>query len=496
MPPQPEKKHSLKKQTAFLFAGKLVAVVLRFMVPLLLVRMMSRQEFGLYKQALLLCFFFVPILQFGITDSILYFYPDNEKKKELISQTVYLFLLIGMAFLAAFYLFHQKLLLLFRGAGLEGVVQPASIFIFFYFITMFFEKVLILEKKNRELFAYVIADRFTYVAFILLAALIYGTVEKILWSLALYSLIKFTVVLFYLRIKYSFPVSIKKISWNRLREQLVFSVFQGGGKIVGEIGRKIDKFYLSYFLNPASFAIYSVGNFSVPVINIMCTSVATTALPRISLHYKNRRYREAKELWHRIITYYSLVTIPLVAYCWVMSEEIITFLFTEKYADSAAIFQLLLLVYLTKTLSRGTIVRASNNTRYAFQGNVLSLLWGVAAGYFLIRWRGTAGAALSVVISHYINAIYQVYKSKGILELSWREWLPWKQMGAIMIISVSMLAVIPLFKGTISTPVLLITASGLVYSALVLAGYHFAGFVNVSTLNGKLKESFVFNKQL
>jgi O-antigen/teichoic acid export membrane protein len=491
-----ESRYSLKKQTAYLFTGKFVSVLLRFLVPVIMVRIMSRQEFGLYKQALLICFFFVPILQFGITESLLYFYPNNRKNKELISQTLYLFLFIGVVFLAAFHLFHEKLLILFKGSGLKGVLQPISIFIFFYFITMFFENVLILEKRKRQLLIYVIMDRLTYVVFIILAAIIYRTVEKILWSLSIYGAGKFLFVLIYLKINYKFPVSIRKISLGQLKEQLIFSVYQGTGKIVGEIGRKIDKFYLSYFLSPVSFAIYSVGNFTLPIVDIMYNSVAATALPRISAYYKKMKYKEAKELWHKIIVYYSLITIPLVAYCWSMAEEIITILFTDKYIDSVIIFRLLLLVYLARILSRGTIVRASNNTKYAFHGNILSLLTGAVLGYFLIKSYGTAGAACSAIVAFFSNALYQVYKSKTILLLSYREWLPWKKIGIICLVSLSMLIIVPGLKKIITSDLFTILASGSIYSLLILVGYHFAGFVDISKVTYIIRRGFAYNKQI
>lgn len=491
-----ESKHSLKKQTAFLFTGKFVSVLLRFLVPVIMVRIISRQEYGLYKQALLICFFFVPILQFGITESLLYFYPNNRKNKELISQTLYLFLFIGVVFLAAFHLFHERLLILFKGSGLKGVLQPVSIFVFFYFITMFFENVLILEKRKKQLMLYVIMDKLTYVLSILLAAIIYRTVEKILWSLSIYSAGKFLFVLLYLKINYKFPVSVRKISWVQLKQQLIFSVYQGTGKIVGEIGRKIDKFYLSYFLNPVSFAIYSVGNFTVPVVDIMYNSVATTALPRISSYYKEREYKKAKELWHKIIVYYSMITIPLVAYCWSMAEEIITILFTDKYIDSVIIFRLFLLIYLARMLSRGTIVRASNNTKYAFHGNILSLLTGAILGYFLIKYYGTVGAACSAIIAFFINAVYQVYKSKTILQLSCRQWLPWKKISIICLVSLSMLIIVPGFKKIITSHLYAVLASGSVYSLLILTGYHLAGFVDISNVTYIIKRGFAYNKQI
>ena len=54
--------------------------------------------------------------------------------------------------------------------------------------------------------------------------------------------------------------------WNRKHKK--------SARIVGEVGKKADKFILAALLNPAQFAVYSIAQFGVPFISIFYSSIS------------------------------------------------------------------------------------------------------------------------------------------------------------------------------------------------------------------------------
>ena len=57
--------YSLKAQAGYLFAAKVIAFAIHLLVPIILVRLFTQEEYGLYKQVLLVCMFFFPCLALG-----------------------------------------------------------------------------------------------------------------------------------------------------------------------------------------------------------------------------------------------------------------------------------------------------------------------------------------------------------------------------------------------------------------------------------------------
>lgn len=87
---QPNKMSGMAVQTAAIMAGKLIALIATFAMPLFLTRFLSKFEFGVYSQFYVLVNFSTIIFSLGIQSNLYYFYPKaNEKEqKSLILHTL------------------------------------------------------------------------------------------------------------------------------------------------------------------------------------------------------------------------------------------------------------------------------------------------------------------------------------------------------------------------------------------------------------------------
>ena len=61
------------------------------------------------------------------------------------------------------------------------------------------------------------------------------------------------------------------------------------------------------------------------------------------------------------------------------------------------------------------------------------MLSGTAISYFFIKHFGLYGAAVSSVISYYVNGVLLLHKSRKLLFLTVSEWIPWTQLCRIAI---------------------------------------------------------------
>jgi len=303
--------YSLKAQAGYLFSGRLAALILQFILPIILVRIFSKDDYGLYRQVMLISMFFVPSLRFGMANSLFFFYPNaKERVSQLLSQTFYFSISVGILFLPLFYLCRYPIAHFFKNDALIKLIYPCGLYIFFFLISFILEYIFILEKKSKLVFSYVILDQTIRISLILISLMIFRTVNAIIWALVIFSAIRTFVLYAYLRMNYKVPIR----NWDKhyFFSQITYAFPMGMGKIIGEVGRIFDKFILSAFLSSSDFAVYSIANFRIPFINILYTSIGNVVLPQVSKCSEKNNFQEAKRLWHKMIVGYSLVTIPMI----------------------------------------------------------------------------------------------------------------------------------------------------------------------------------------
>lgn len=107
------KTYTLKQQAVLVFIGKGSGYLINIAIPIILVRLFTQEQFGLYRQCLLIAGAIVPILGFQLYNSLFYFYPLSKTKQEqmeLMSQTFFIIIAVGIIFIAGFLLLKNPVL--------------------------------------------------------------------------------------------------------------------------------------------------------------------------------------------------------------------------------------------------------------------------------------------------------------------------------------------------------------------------------------------------
>ena len=76
---------SLKKEASFNFIGRKIEFLFAMATPIILVRVFSQNDYGLYQQALIIGTTITSLLSFNIVHNLFYFYPIAKNKKQLFS---------------------------------------------------------------------------------------------------------------------------------------------------------------------------------------------------------------------------------------------------------------------------------------------------------------------------------------------------------------------------------------------------------------------------
>ncbi|RPI79449.1 MAG: polysaccharide biosynthesis protein [Desulfobacteraceae bacterium] len=487
---------SLKSQTFKLFVGKFVSLFFQMLTPVVLTRLLSRENYGLYQQILLLCTFVGPILIWGMNTSLYFFFPTAEHKvNQLLSQTLLFLVVTGTLFFPILVFgkgFFAKIL---SNQSFYEFIIPCALYIFFYIQSDLIENLFVVEKKSNFVVTFLIVSSFLRAGFSIAAYLVFRSVAAQIWGLVIHLGLQTLFLWGYLL--HHYRIRFDPFHWDKtyFRAQLRYASPVGWSGLIGNIGVKIDKFILSHFFSRTDFAVYSVAFFRVPFINILFPSIGNVIVPQIVRFGKDKNFSEARRLWHKMILVFALITIPFVFYSFFTAREMLVLLFSDKYLSSIGIYRLTLLTFFVQILARGTIITAFGETRYLFKVQLISTLTGSLLGYFLVKRFGIWGAAWTAVFIFYLSGWLQVYKSKKILNLDFAAWLPWKDLGKIFAISSLAVPVFFVFKWLALNRLLFLALTFLVYFLVIYRLYiHFGYTEFIDFVKNTLKTKTVARK--
>ncbi len=459
----------MSKQAGILIIGRFFAFIFNFILPVVLVRIFDKEQFGLYRQLILIHITFFPILQLGISQSLYYFYPREESKRALlIRQSFFFLMLIGLFFfiimfffkdIFASYFFHNDLMVKFLPLlGLfTGLMIPTSIL----------EILLIVEKKVKLASLITFLSAAVRVLLVLLFAFILRSVYFLILALAIFSGIRLIFLTGYIFDRYK--IGFKKVNLDYFKKVLLYAIPFGFAVIMVTLNTTIDKFAITYLFSPSHFAIYSIGCYQIPIITITFNAVLNIVLPKIALLQKEKKPSEILVLWHRAMRKLALIGFPVFIFFFAFAKEFITFIFTLKYADSTPVFRVSLFVILINVTIYGVIVRAYGKTSYIFLVSVISFLIALLFIYPACKYFGLSGAAIVIVFTHGVLATFQLIKTKSLLEIKFSSLLPWKTLLKILVIAVfSVTLLIPIKYLHFLNSFSILTISSLLFSLIYL----------------------------
>ena len=425
---------------------------------------------------ILISMFLVDILKWGLINSLYYFFPQEDNKRtELLSQTFYLLATIGFICIPIVFILRYLIADLFNSPIFATLVFPISLYFLFMLISLILDSLFILEKKSKIVVIYEITNKTLRAFFVIGAAILFKNVNSVVWSLALFALIRF--LFLYIYMKKDYNIGINKIDTSLLISQIRYAFPIGAARLVGEIGRNIDKLILVAFLTPAHYAAYSIAHFGIPFISLFYVSVGQVVIPQMTIENKNQNLAEVKRLWHKIIVRFSLVTIPIVILFGLLAKNVITLLFTYQYINSVPLYRVFLIILLIHILDPSVVLRACKKTKTIFISHMCSMIVAIILSYILIQNYGMMGGAISFIVSSLIRTLIQVIEVKKVLSLSLSSLLPWYTMFWILVFSL-IAAIFPiLLLSQDMHDLIIIAVSGLVYSLVLLSVYFYSGIV-------------------
>ena len=475
------KEYDLKTQAVYVFIGKIFSLFFQLLTPIILVRIFSKTDYGLYQQILSLSMIALPFLGFSLNNSLYYFYSKNtiDDNKSYLSQAFYIPILFGSLLMLGLFLFNDYVII--NSFGNKFMLLVTILFFFISANSRLLDNIFILEEKAFHSLFYFSFDKLARLIFLLILVLIFETVISAIVALTIYNFLKFFYLYFYLRSNYQ--ISIFSFKKNNLFKQIRYSIPLYISTIIGKTSAHMDKILLITFLTSSDFAVYAVGSFRIPFIALLYSSIGNVVMPKLSEYSKRNDYHKAHQLWIKMVIKNSMLTIPVVIFFIYIAPILIVLLFTDSYIDSIVVFQITILTLLIQMLGHGYLLKSFAKTKQILYANIVKAIITLIFGYILVSELGIIGAAILYVTGFTINALIQLIKSKNIFNYSWFYFFPYKDIIVFFIFSFICLFFIYLLKNLINNNYIYILVSSIIYFTFYLLMLLKFRYVKFSDLN-------------
>ena len=405
-----------------LMFAKGLAYVLGFALPLLLVRRLSQHDFGLYKQVFLVVSTALTVLPLGFSLSAYYFLPREPEGRR--GAVVFNVLLLNAAVgLGTFLLLLLRPGLLASLFGSEELTQYAplvGLVVLFWLTAIFLEVAAIARHEAKLATVFIIAAQLTKTALLVAAAAAFGSIRALVYAAVAQGVLQNVVLVAYLRSRY--PGFWRGADWGLMRAQLSYALPLGFAGLVFGVLMDMHNYIVSYRFGAAAFAVYAVGCFSLPLVNIVGESFGSLLIPHISRLQKEGRTRDIVLVTAETMRKLAAAYFPLYAFLLVAGREFIAVLFTEQYLASWPVFVVNLTTLPFFVLITDPIMRAHAEHRF-FLLKVRSV---TVVLLFLALWFGTqrfglVGAISIMVFFSLADRFVETWKAWRIVGVTWRD---------------------------------------------------------------------------
>ncbi len=445
--------------TAIYVLGSLAEGVFGMAFTMILVRLISQEDFGAWRQFMVLSNIALNVAVFGLPRSLMYFFSTAKPEEQgaIGRRTLWLTLAIAVVTTVIFYFGLSFAAESFDSPGLANESGLFSLFLALNFPVTVSIALFIAARRLGLSAAVRVALALLKLA--ALVVLVWGDASLHLFLVVMnvFALAQ-ALVLISLYLKVSGPALVPL--WQNFRAQWKYSADVAVQTMAGQIGAETDKLLVSSAYNPARFGSYSVGARELPIVPMIPYSITDSISPELSRLAVANRFDEFRELWHRWIKRAALLMYPIFALVLFQHKEIVTILYTADYIEGALPMLIIGCLIPLRMTSFYQVLLSLNGSRMVMYASIAVLIIVSSLSWVFMHKFGLWGPTLAILIAEYsVNSavLLDISKRTG---FSLAKILPWSYLFRLLAIAV--------VSGALALPVLgLVSELGLFWRFMI-----------------------------
>jgi O-antigen/teichoic acid export membrane protein len=394
--------------------------------PILLVRLLTVEEFGRYREFLLYAGLLTTICAFGINNSLLYFIPSRPQGvRQMVRQAVTMtfgtsVLVLGIALLADH---------LSNGAILGSVALPVAIYVLLFVNLDFWEYYWLALKRPVPVFAYTTGRLIARILVVVTAASIWRDVMPIVWSLIALEATRITVSFIAWR-RVSRNAEAAESAESCWREQFRYCLPVGLALILVTLNKSLGNLFVTKSLGVVALAHYAIGTHIQPVIGVLRNSVSDAVLPELAA-LRNTKGEGALALWRRSTVVSMILLTAAGVVLFEFAHTLVVTLFSPSYEPAVLIFQIYLLVLVREVFDFGVALRAVNKTTPIVTSSLFAILLNLLLLVTVLPVWGLPAAALAFVISRWTEGLVLSRSTMRAYNIGVAQLARWGDLGKV-----------------------------------------------------------------
>lgn len=419
----PSGKNVLTLRAALLAGAKVVGFALTIPLPLVLVRTLNQHEFGLYKQVLQILMDALVLLGLHVSVSAYYFMPRNPEKKAQVALNVLVFYgVVGSIVALVFAIYPEWVTLVFKGDELVPYMPLLGLAIFLWLLSSLLEVVAVANSDIGAAAAFTVIVQLSKSAMLMTAGAMFQDINAIVWAAVAQGALQCLMLFIYLRKR--FGKFWQKFDRALFKSQLSNAIPFGLGALVYAMQANLHNYFVAHYFDPAVYAIYAVGCFELPLLNLMVDAVISVMLPEVARREGEGDYEGIITLWASAIRKLSFFFIPAYTLVFIVRHEFITFLFTKEYEASVPVFTVHLLGILVFVTVPTTILRAFDDLKFfRLKLSLMMLPISFAALYVGVKSFGLIGTVAGYVLIQTVDLFIVLIKGARRLRVTFKDLL-------------------------------------------------------------------------
>jgi Na+-driven multidrug efflux pump len=355
----------------------------------------------------------------GILNSLLSSYSVTEEQQQgqLLCNTLLLLSFFNVLLILLLKIFESDVLQI-TGTGIQPYYNQILLLMLFNNPAFLAEYILLLQDKKRTLLAY---GALVFTLSLLLTVLPFylgGNLDQSLKALILLSITKFLFTAYLLsRQNFSFTGT------KAIKQQLFLATPLISGLLISGSAEYIDGFLVTSHFGAEAFAIFRYGAREFPISLLMANALSMAMVPVIAAK-KNEGMQELKQEGKKLMHWFFIPVCILILF----SHEIYPFLFREEFLASASIFNIYLILLISRMIFPQTVVMGLQQNNILFRISIIELISNVFFSILLLNLIGIRGIAYGTVIAFSIEKLLLVIyliKKQGIPPQAYTDLRSW-----------------------------------------------------------------------
>ena len=369
-----------------------------------------------------LLFFAAHLLSFawstGVNNALLAYYPtlDEDRKKVMLFNAGLLLMILSVIIASTFWIFKEPILYLLTDHQELPYTQWITLYLICSPATVLIQAVYILRSEPNKITHYTHAIFLLQLCLVISAILGFGSVQALVVSIAIWSLIKFIwlIIILLRRSRFQFdPVLFRAFGWFSIPLILQFVLSNGM--------EYVDGIIVNQYFSAADFPVFRYGSRELPITVILVVSLSSAMLP-LAVKHLDSTLDEIKSRTRKLMHILFPLSIVLI----LVSPFIYTNVYSKEYIASAQLFNIYLLILITRILLPQVVMYAKQRNGALLVITFIELIVNVTLSIWWAQSLGLAGIAYATVVANVCHTLLMILYNKLSLQVSPRSYIPFK----------------------------------------------------------------------